>query len=182
MMLSTAACVLAATSVLAIPVPESKSLTIGDPAPPLKVARWIRGKPVAGFAKDRITVVHFWATWFSPSTNLGHDGDRGGVPPGPGDDRNPMQQMAAKYEGKVAFLSVNVDAYDNRSSGYPAERAKAEPESVLLSTLRRWRPGTMRRSRRRWRAGRYRWSSWAASMTCPPVCGGLAAGRQSTFG
>jgi thiol-disulfide isomerase/thioredoxin len=41
-------------------------LAIGDPAPELKVTKWLRGDPVKSFEKDKIYVVEFWATWCGP--------------------------------------------------------------------------------------------------------------------
>ena len=41
---------------------------LGDPAPPLKIAEWVKGKPVdlkAGKGKQ-VYVVEFWATWCVP--------------------------------------------------------------------------------------------------------------------
>src|SRR4051812_46126169 len=103
----TVACLLTAGSALAAPVAEPQPLNIGDLAPPFKVAKWLKGEPITGFAKDRVTVIHFWATWFSPSTELCESHDkRDGVPPGHGDGLNAVQRLAKKYQGKVAFLSI----------------------------------------------------------------------------
>jgi thiol-disulfide isomerase/thioredoxin len=43
-------------------------LTIGDAAPPLKIAEWIKGDPVelSEGAGKTIFVVEFWATWCAP--------------------------------------------------------------------------------------------------------------------
>ncbi len=42
------------------------SLKIGDPAPALKVSKWVQGDPVKGFETDKVYVVEFWATWCGP--------------------------------------------------------------------------------------------------------------------
>jgi thiol-disulfide isomerase/thioredoxin len=39
------------------------SLKIGDPAPALKVTKWLQGDPVPAFEPGKIYVVEFWATW-----------------------------------------------------------------------------------------------------------------------
>lgn len=41
-------------------------LSIGDPAPPLKVTKWLQGEEVKGFEKDKVYVIEFWATWCGP--------------------------------------------------------------------------------------------------------------------
>lgn len=44
----------------------ARGLTLGDPAPELKVARWIKGAPVEKLDPARTYVVEFWATWCGP--------------------------------------------------------------------------------------------------------------------
>ena len=39
---------------------------VGQPAPPLHIAAWIKGAPANIFDGQRIYVVEFWATWCSP--------------------------------------------------------------------------------------------------------------------
>ena len=48
------------------PKPGDRSLFIGDAAPPLTFARWVRGEPVKQLDKGTIYVVEFWATWCGP--------------------------------------------------------------------------------------------------------------------
>ena len=42
------------------------TLSIGDPAPELKVARWVQGGPIDGLDPDKTYVLEFWATWCGP--------------------------------------------------------------------------------------------------------------------
>ena len=41
-------------------------LNVGDAAPPLVVAGWIKGEKVAQFEPGKTYVVEFWATWCGP--------------------------------------------------------------------------------------------------------------------
>jgi thiol-disulfide isomerase/thioredoxin len=41
-------------------------LTIGSPAPPLKVDTWVKGDPVSGIEKGKVYVIEFWGTTCVP--------------------------------------------------------------------------------------------------------------------
>ena len=69
----------------------SQELTVGDKAPALKVANWVKGKPV-NLGKGSYTVVEFWATWCGPcKQSIPH-----------------LSDMANAYKGKVNFVGVSV--------------------------------------------------------------------------
>jgi thiol-disulfide isomerase/thioredoxin len=42
------------------------TLSIGDPAPELKVSKWVKGEPVTSLDSNKTYVVEFWATWCGP--------------------------------------------------------------------------------------------------------------------
>jgi len=69
---------------------------VGDDAPPLKIAKWVKGKPVD--LKDgkgkQIYVVEFWATWCGPCVR--------GIPH--------INRLARHFEKKgVTFIAVSID-------------------------------------------------------------------------
>ena len=45
---------------------DSKTLTIGDVAPAIKVEKYLKGDPISEFKKGHVYVVEFWATWCGP--------------------------------------------------------------------------------------------------------------------
>lgn len=41
-------------------------LKVGDPAPPLKVTRWLKGGPIAALEPGKVYVIEPWASWCAP--------------------------------------------------------------------------------------------------------------------
>jgi len=60
---SVASLALAANLAAMIPVPQGAGLKVGDPAPPLQIADWVKGQPVQALAKGKAYMIEFWATW-----------------------------------------------------------------------------------------------------------------------
>ena len=59
---------LAGLLTVAVP-PTAVGLDIGDPAPPLKIAEWVKGAPIdlsSKAARKKVHVVEFWAVWCPP--------------------------------------------------------------------------------------------------------------------
>ena len=79
---------------------DNPTLKIGDPAPPVKVKAWVKGKPVTKFEKGKVYVIDFWATWCG--------GCIASFPQ--------INAIEEKYKGKVTFFSVDSyeDAGDNK--------------------------------------------------------------------
>lgn len=77
----------------AIPeVPPMPALRVGVPAPPLKVARWIKGEPIERLEPGKIYVVEFWATWCTPcKTSIPH-----------------LTELAHKYSEEVTVIGVSI--------------------------------------------------------------------------
>jgi thiol-disulfide isomerase/thioredoxin len=70
---------------------QAQSLKIGDSAPKLEIAKWVKGTPVKEFAANQVYVVEFWATWCGPC--------RQSIPH--------LTELAKQYKGKVTIIGVN---------------------------------------------------------------------------
>mgnify|MGYP001809671413 CR=1 FL=1 len=70
---------------------SAQSLGPGEPAPPIKVAEFVKGKAVTDLSKG-VFVVEFWATWCGPCiVSIPH-----------------ISELAKKHEGKVTVIGVSV--------------------------------------------------------------------------
>ncbi|MHB1559256.1 MAG: TlpA disulfide reductase family protein [Isosphaeraceae bacterium] len=70
-------------------------LNIGDPAPPLSLAKWLKGDKIDRFEPRRIYVVVFWATWAPVQEAIPH-----------------LTDLAHKYRDRgVRFLAI--DSYED---------------------------------------------------------------------
>ena len=71
-------------------------LSIGDPNPGLKLAKFVKGDAVTAPLKDDVTVVEFWATWCGPC--------RAGMPH--------ISELQREYGDKVRFIGVTREDED----------------------------------------------------------------------
>lgn len=67
------------------------TLNIGDPAPPLRIKEWLKGKPIRHFERGQVYVVEFWTTWCAPC--------RASIPH--------ISELAERYKGRVTFIGIN---------------------------------------------------------------------------
>jgi len=74
------------------------TLKVGDSAPTIKVAKWVKGTPVTTLEPGKVYVVEFWATWCGPC--------RESIPH--------LTEMAKKYQGKVTFTGVSISEHDEK--------------------------------------------------------------------
>jgi len=83
---------LTALALPAFAIARGADLKIGDPAPRLKTARWLKGTPVPKFEKGKVYVLEFWATWCGPC--------KAAMPH--------LSQVAKKFAGKATIIGVNI--------------------------------------------------------------------------
>jgi thiol-disulfide isomerase/thioredoxin len=74
------------------------TLKVGDSAPAITVAKWVKGTPVTKLEPGKVYVVEFWATWCGPC--------RQSIPH--------LTELAQKYQGKVTFTGVSVWEHDEK--------------------------------------------------------------------
>ncbi|MDW8107105.1 MAG: redoxin domain-containing protein [Armatimonadota bacterium] len=71
---------------------SAQTLKVGDSAPSLPVAKWIKGQPVKEFEQGKVYVVEFWATWCGPCRRT--------IPH--------LTKLAEKYKDKATIVGVSI--------------------------------------------------------------------------
>ena len=92
---------------------EELGLRIGDPAPPLKYSKWLKGEPVTSFKDDQLYILEFWATWCTPC--------KAAMPH--------LTELQKKYEGKVNIIGVGI--WENIKEGQPYESSLPKVERYV---------------------------------------------------
>jgi thiol-disulfide isomerase/thioredoxin len=121
-------------------------VSIGDPAPPLKIKTWLRGEPVdlAKDASKRVHLVEFWATWCPPckasipvlttfQKNFGTDLAIIGVTD-PDIDRNTptMIKEFVKDQGPQMGYTVAMDDRGETTAAYMGEDEVGIPQAYVV--------------------------------------------------
>ncbi len=70
----------------------AQTLKEGSTAPPIKVAKWLKGTPIEKFESGKVYVVEFWATWCGPCRQT--------IPH--------LTKIAKKYQDKVTVIGVSI--------------------------------------------------------------------------
>ncbi len=117
--LLTLGCVLALTQ-------AALAAELGDPAPPLQISEWVKGKPVdlAAVKGKQVVVVEFWATWCPPCrTSIPHLTEmqkkfKDVIFVGVTDEEvAPVKKFVTKMGDQMDYV-VAVDADKKTSAGY----------------------------------------------------------------
>jgi thiol-disulfide isomerase/thioredoxin len=90
-----------ALAALVSPLLHAATLALGDPAPEIKAAKWIKGDPVLKLDPERTYVIEFWATWCGPCIHA--------IPH--------LTELAHQYKKDVTFIGMAV-----RENGDLAEK------------------------------------------------------------
>lgn len=89
-------------------------LMVGDDAPKLAIAHWIKGEPIQQFEKGKIYVVEFWAIWCGPCiVNIPH-----------------LNEIQQTYKDR-GLTVVSVTSPDPRNTLDAVKRFVADPEREM---------------------------------------------------
>jgi len=91
---------------------KTPELWIGEQAPKLQIAQFVKGESVNGFDKDHVYVVEFWATWCGPCVAAFPH----------------LSELQKKFGEKVTFVGVNI--WDKRDDETEAQRIDRVTEFV----------------------------------------------------
>ena len=87
-----AAAPVAAAPAAVDPAEATAAALVGKAPPPIVVAKWVKGEPLAGFEPGKVYVVDFWATWCGPC--------KAAIPH--------LTRLAQSHAGKVEVVGVSI--------------------------------------------------------------------------
>lgn len=96
-------------------VANQDKLTVGSPAPALKVEGWVKGNPVPELKKGNVYVVEFWATWCGPCIAVFPH----------------LSDLAEKYKDKVTVVSINTWDYGTPEKKEAKDAHKARVQKFI---------------------------------------------------
>lgn len=103
---------------------QTPKLKLGDAAPALRTAQWVKGRPIT-FGNGKVTVVSFWSTWCIPSRET----------------FEPLREMATQYRGKADFVGVDVmeqpedieaGIYKKKVESFVQDRERQMPYAIAM--------------------------------------------------